>query len=131
MAFREGQIPTGGISFANNRAKALVGSKTSPALMEVVQNAMKATNKNGFLQTARFIMSDGYSPEEIGAQIKTPTLLIVGLEDKVSPLEKNGERLKKYMPNASLEVFKDIGHLPHLEMPEKVNNMALDFFKEK
>lgn len=131
MAFREGQIPTGGISFANNRAKALVAPNTSPALLEVVQNAMKATNKKGFLQTARYIMSEGYSPEEIGAQIKTPTLIIVGLEDKVSPLEKNGERYKKYMPNARLEIFKDIGHLPHLEMPDKVNKMTLDFFKEK
>ena len=119
----------GGISFANNRAKALLAPNSSPPMMEMVQNAMKETNKKGFLQKAKFIMSDGYSPEEIGAQIKTPTLLIVGLEDKVSPLAKNGERLKKYMPNAHLEVFKDIGHLPHLEIPEVVNRMTLEFFK--
>lgn len=128
LAFREAQIPTGGISFANNRASALVAPGTSKALLDLVQQHMKATNKAAFLQTARFIISEGYSPEEIGDRINIPVLLICGSEDKVSPLPKHGERYLRYLPKAEMEILEGIGHLPHLECPAKVNQWVADFF---
>jgi pimeloyl-ACP methyl ester carboxylesterase len=34
------------------------------------------------------------------------------------------------MPNARVEVFEGIGHLPHLEAPERFNEVLLRFLSE-
>lgn len=131
LVFRAEQIPVGGNSFAQNRAAALIAPNSPAWLLDLVQNAMRATNKKGFLSTARFIMQHGYSPEEIGATITAPTLIIAGRLDKVSPLATNGERYRKHIPGSKLRILENIAHLPQLEAPDKVNKMILDFFTEK
>ena len=34
------------------------------------------------------------------------------------------------MPNARVEVFEGIGHLVHLEQPQRFNTVVLNFFNE-
>jgi pimeloyl-ACP methyl ester carboxylesterase len=48
------------------------------------------------------------------AKIKTPTAMIWGARDTVTPLEQ-GERLLQLIPGSTLEVIADAGHIPHIE----------------
>ena len=91
-------------------------------------NGMRATNPRGFMQGTNLTISDGYSPDEVGAKVTVPVLLISGSEDRVSPIATNAALLQKALPNARLEVLKGIGHLPHLEAPEQVNRLVREFF---
>ena len=58
-------------------------------------------------------------PAELEAryrEVKAPTLLLWGREDRVTPL-RFGERLLSELPDARLEVFPRCGHLPMVEVP--------------
>ena len=61
-------------------------------------------------------------------QIKTKTLIIWGEKDdyvsvKLAPIIKNK------IPNSDLKIFPEIGHSPHIECPEKLCEIILDFLK--
>jgi pimeloyl-ACP methyl ester carboxylesterase len=76
--------------------------------------------------------------------IKTKTLLIIGQEDRttlgrglVSPevlktlgqYPRLGKEAARDIPGAQLLELNNIGHLPHLEAPEKFQQALLDFLK--
>jgi pimeloyl-ACP methyl ester carboxylesterase len=55
------------------------------------------------------------------AQLKTitvPTLILWGRQDGVIPL-RVGELLNQDLPNSTLEVFEQCGHIPQEEKPEE------------
>ena len=52
--------------------------------------------------------------------IKTPTLIIVGESDAITPPEV-AERMQKAIPGATREVIRGAGHMAPLEQPEQVN----------
>jgi pimeloyl-ACP methyl ester carboxylesterase len=61
-------------------------------------------------------------PEEVSARIRdvdVPTLILWGQNDNVIDLWQ-GERLRKEIKNARLEILPDCGHMPHEERPEEV-----------
>jgi len=51
------------------------------------------------------------------SQIDTPTLVISGDDDQIVPVE-NSRRLAKEIPNATLSILENCGHLPQEECPE-------------
>lgn len=58
--------------------------------------------------------------------INTPTLLIWGREDSVTPLYV-GEEFNKLLPNSELHVIDQCGHAPMMEVPDKFNSILKDF----
>jgi len=58
--------------------------------------------------------------------IKQPTLIIWGREDGLIPLS-DGQRFKKEIPNSTLVVIEQCGHVPNFEKAEEFN-MALQRF---
>lgn len=58
--------------------------------------------------------------------INTPTLLIWGREDSVTPLYV-GEEFNKLLPNSELHVIDLCGHAPMMEVPDKFNSILKDF----
>ena len=48
------------------------------------------------------------------AEIKTPTALIWGARDAVTPLAQ-GERLHRLLQGSTLETIPEVGHIPHIE----------------
>jgi pimeloyl-ACP methyl ester carboxylesterase len=106
----------------------LLGSKATPELIELTSYALRAVDPRGFMCGSYFAIAEGYSPAEVGAKVTAPLLLITGDEDRISPLATNAEPLHKAIRGSRLEILKGIGHLPHVEVPEKVNQMARDFF---
>lgn len=53
-------------------------------------------------------------------QIRCPTLVLVGRQDRLTPLEL-AQEIAAGIPGARLEIIEDCGHLSTMEQPEAVN----------
>lgn len=124
---REGQIAKGFYGFGA-RVDALLGPNASPELKAEVQRVLRATMPRGFMHGVKLGMVNGYSPDEAGAKLTMPVLLIQGRADKVNPGDRNADILIKVLKNGRLEYLDAIGHLPEVETPGTVNKMLRDFF---
>lgn len=60
--------------------------------------------------------------------IKTPTLLIWGLNDTVTP-PMVGEEFHKLIPNSELHFIDKCGHAPMMEVPDEFNKIMHDYLK--
>jgi pimeloyl-ACP methyl ester carboxylesterase len=127
IAARAKQVESGGYGFGSGRVAALLGSKAPRGTAALVQHVLQATNPRGFMQAARFVLGDCYTPD-FADRLTMPVLLIQGSEDKVNPLERNAAILLEALPQGRLEVLDGYGHLPEIEAPVRVNEMVLAFF---
>lgn len=59
-------------------------------------------------------------------QIKTPTLLIWGEADNVTPVT-DGQKFKKLIKDSKLKILKDSGHFVHEEKPDEIVNAIKNF----
>ena len=62
--------------------------------------------------------------------IKQPTLIIWGKQDGLVTLD-NGERFDREIPNSTLIVFDQAGHVPQIEKAQEFNAAVLKFLAEK
>jgi len=58
-----------------------------------------------------------------------PMLLIWGREDRTVPFAES-EKLRELMPGIEFHAIEDAGHLPHIEQPEVVNRLLIDFLRK-
>ena len=58
--------------------------------------------------------------------IAAATLLVWGRQDGLAPLEQ-GEALNAALPNSTLDVIDNCGHLPMIEKPETFNRLVRNF----
>jgi pimeloyl-ACP methyl ester carboxylesterase len=75
--------------------------------------------RHAFLQTARQCVPE--DADELAAdlsKIDVPTLIIWGRQDAVIPIEV-GEILHHAIPNSTLEIIEQCGHIPQEEKPEE------------
>ena len=75
-----------------------------------------------------FTTSVSNSVRDYAKKITTPTLLIAGAKDDITPLTKQKE-LVQLFPNAKLETIEDVGHLTHYETPDQVAFFVEAFIK--
>ena len=66
-----------------------------------------------------FSTSVNNSVRDFASSITTPTLLIAGAQDDITPVQKQKE-LEKLFPNAQLKIIENVGHLTHYETPDQV-----------
>src|SRR6266568_2806674 len=64
------------------------------------------------------------------AAIKQPTLVVWGREDKLIPLSF-GERFHQEIKASRFCVIENCGHMPHVECPEKLNAVLLQFLGDR
>jgi pimeloyl-ACP methyl ester carboxylesterase len=121
---RARMIERGGYGFGD-RAAGLLGSAASAATFALVTQTLRATNPAGFMQAARFAASA--EEPALGAGLTMPLLLIQGEEDRVNPAAANAERLAQAVPGARLVMLAGCGHLPEVEMPQRVNELIAEF----
>ncbi len=62
------------------------------------------------------------------SKLKNPTLLVWGREDVVTPLA-DGELLHRLIADSQLEIIENAGHFAHLEKPEEVEKVIMNFIK--
>ncbi len=60
------------------------------------------------------------------AEIKAPTLVVVGSEDRLTP-PHHSDYLARTIPGARLAVIQGSGHIPHLERPGEFLKVVGDF----
>lgn len=70
------------------------------------------------------IISDGIK------NIKVPTLLIVGSQDKVIPPIATSKYLSKYIKNITVQTAVSAGHNPFKDTPEQYQEFIIDFLKK-
>lgn len=61
------------------------------------------------------------------ARITAPTLLCWGAHDRLAPVSPCAETWQKELPGATLRVFEESGHVPHLEEPDAVAKAIAEF----
>jgi len=88
------------------------------ALTEAVLGMAERVGKDAFLRQQRAIMGRPDSRRDLGL-IHCPTLVLCGRQDERTPLAASQEMAEK-IPNASLVVIEDCGHLSSMERPRAV-----------
>ncbi len=68
------------------------------------------------------------SYRERAAEIRAPTLVVWGRQDRLVPLSL-GEKLARTIPGARLEVIEGCGHLPSVEKPEAFGRVVEGFLE--
>jgi 3-oxoadipate enol-lactonase len=97
--------------------------KDQPAAVENVGKMFSATKLDGFVaccQAGRDVDFRDVSPK-----IKTPTLVIVGSQDKATPPEA-GEAIHKMIPGSKLAAIY-AAHLSNIEKPDDYTKALLGF----
>lgn len=95
--------------------------KISEQILEAYANALNTPGgKMALRETARQLsIKDPEKYISKYADIKVPTLLIWGADDKIVPLTV-GKKLNKDIMNSKLIVIDNCGHVPQEECPDKV-----------
>lgn len=97
---------------------------------QVAAYAAPMASKGGryaLLQTARqCIPANADELIAKAAHIRVPTLIIWGRQDRVIPLIV-GELLSKLIPNSTLKVIEECGHIPQEEKPEETIALITEF----
>ncbi|KAI5665723.1 hypothetical protein M9H77_15576 [Catharanthus roseus] len=76
--------------------------------------------------TVSFMLSGGYNVTNQIKQVKQKTLIIWGQQDNIIS-NKLALRLKEDLPNAIMHQIPDCGHLPHVEKPDSVAKLIIEF----
>ncbi|MFC3125482.1 alpha/beta fold hydrolase [Pseudoroseomonas globiformis] len=114
LAMRQASMAAGGMALARERWQNLVASGTSEIVAEWVRKTLAATHAKGMLHAAR--ASDTADTIDFAPRITSPSLILVGSEDRVNPPEVS-RILAGAIPGATMVVQEGVGHLPELEAP--------------
>ena len=104
--------------------KALLGSRADPGAYEALLKSFHALRKPSYLKTLEAsVAQDRAAPVE---QIRVPTLVITGTEDRVYPAPI-AQDMARRIPGAKLVSLEGCGHLSNLEQPGRFNAALLEF----
>jgi 3-oxoadipate enol-lactonase len=107
--------------------KSAVAPKTqeNPDLVKTLKDLITSNSVGGTCGALLAMVSRTDTTESL-KNIKVPTLVIVGSEDKVTPPTK-AESLKNSIPNATLAVITGAGHMSSIENHESFNAELVGF----
>jgi pimeloyl-ACP methyl ester carboxylesterase len=103
-------------------------SKIEPDEVEAYAAPLKtAAGKHAIIHSARQIMPDGIEElTERYKMIELPTLILWCDHDRIVPLDV-GIKLRRTLPNSTLRVVEECGHMPQEEQPESTLLLLQDF----
>ncbi len=109
---------------AEARVDALLASPADPLVRSHVIETMAAIDPEAYRIAAEAVwLAD--QRDRVG-DIRVPTLIICGEEDKPTPPELSRE-LHRLIPHSRLEMIAGSGHLPNIERPAEFNRVADEF----
>lgn len=124
---RQESIKDGGLGLAERRWANLLSQRPNEIAIRLTKEALKATNKVGFLQSVK--ASDTTDVLDFASAIKAPTLFVVGTEDRVNPPEIS-RAIQAAVSGSRLVELEGVGHLPKLEVPDRVVQLLTEHFQE-
>lgn len=95
------------------------------AMTDVIFAMAERVGRDNFVAQQQAIMSRIDSRPHL-PNIKVPTLMIGGVDDKIAPPD-NAHEIAAGIPDCQLHALDDCGHLCTLEQPEKVTNLIRSF----
>jgi len=101
-------------------------SGANPELIE--RSKSETLNCRPEVAYADFVACNNFDVRERISSIKAPTLIIVGADDRLTPV-KWSQFLNDKIPGSSLHVIAKAGHMVMLEQPEEVNRTILTFLR--
>lgn len=118
-------------ALVDNMLPKLVGETTKndrPEVVDQIAAMMGAVDPKAAIAALRG-MAARRDNTEILSDLKIPTLLIFGEEDKVTDLSA-AEKLNRSIAGSELQLIKEAGHLSNLERPEAFNIAVTTFLNK-
>jgi pimeloyl-ACP methyl ester carboxylesterase len=81
----------------------------------------------GYAQALRNMAAADVAQEAAG--VRCPVRILCGVLDQRTPPEQHAKRIAAALPNGTLQMIANCGHLPHLEYPEVFNAAALEMLQ--
>jgi pimeloyl-ACP methyl ester carboxylesterase len=103
------------------------GKDPHPSHVELVRQMLRDCPPETRLDAPRALMGLDLTPEL--PSIDTPTLIIVGTSDMLTP-PAQARMIAKLIPGSRMEVFPGGGHMLMLERYEELNRLIIDFARE-
>jgi pimeloyl-ACP methyl ester carboxylesterase len=97
-------------------------------LRDTVLNMALNVGIDGFFNQVKAQLGRPDSTQDL-QNIKCPTLIIAGREDNICPLKLH-EGMASAIPNSTLKIIEECGHLSTLEQPHLVNNTIIDWWNK-
>lgn len=104
---------------------AQVTHQEKPEIVAGIRKTIEATDPQG-LAAAQRGMAEREDARAWLPQIAQPTLVIVGREDAISPVDEM-RAIAEAVPGAKFHVVEQAGHMAPLEQPGIVNSLIADF----
>ena len=99
----------------------LFGRPPTPAELEIAERNREMTARLTWKPYMHNPRLDRFLP-----RVTNPTLIVWGREDRIVPVEC-GELYRRALPNATLTVFDNCGHLVPIEHPDACARLVLEF----
>lgn len=126
----EKAVRQGSAVIADETTPKLLGDTTldtNPDLVKLVHSIQAANSPDGIAAAQRGMAVRADSTELL-SQINCPTLVIVGSEDKLTPVAE-ARVIHQGIDNSKLVVIEKSGHLSNLETPEEFNKVLSAFLE--
>lgn len=104
----------------------LLGPQAGEAHRQRLLASMAALHKESYIKTVE--ATAYYDRTADLPNIKVPTLLVYGAEDRLTP-PKIGQRMQTMIPDAQMVIIPDAGHLVNIEQPLEFNQTVLAFLR--
>jgi len=112
------EMAIGGMAFAE---------KADPEVVEMVKNeCLKCRPEVAY---SDFAACNNFDVRGKISEISFPTLIIVGIEDKLTPV-KWSRYLNETISNSSLKIIESAGHMVMMEKPEELNQAIQNFLRD-
>jgi 3-oxoadipate enol-lactonase len=109
-------------------ARRLLGSRARKEAFHELRDSLGRVRDEPYRKTLEAsVAQDRGAPIE---NIRVPTLVIAGDEDKVYP-PSLARDVARRIPGAELVMIKGAGHLPNLERPGRFNEIVAEFLKRR
>jgi pimeloyl-ACP methyl ester carboxylesterase len=104
----------------------LVAPGTRAEVLEWIKGA-EGLSPAGYVQAAHMLAAVDVPREAAG--VRCPATVVAGELDTRTPPDTNARKIAAALPNASLQMIPNCGHLPHLEHPDVFNAAVLAMLK--
>ncbi|KAF9521188.1 hypothetical protein BS47DRAFT_1335302 [Hydnum rufescens UP504] len=102
--------------------------ETLPLVASKIRSALVGTDLEGFAR-AFMALAQGTSIPNY-ENISAETMIIIGREDRMTPLHSDAEYIQKKIRNAQFLVLEDVGHWAHLEDWKRTAEEMMKFIGE-